>query len=1124
MDFCRKCLTLVVAVSAALAAGAVPSWASAPISRAVRPAGVASTTRVLSLDNQRRVDVNNLNLFVTNFGSWANDLSTGNSGLFYPKGTDKTAIFESGIWFGAKVNGETRTVVSVYGQEYAPGVILRDGEWTNPDEVWDDAKAADYKSYKMARWTNALTRIKDIPADLIVTIGDADKARDTVGLDSAHVARTVPSGNPFYLDPLVHHSWSEYMADAAPRGAPWKLYRLPDPENPGDSLDVPGPDVSGDQMLWCVYNDADPTLHTDAAGNSAPLGLEIRQTTFAFNRQGALGNALFMKFEIIHPRLSAPTDTLYRSTLRDMYVSLWADVDLGGANDDVVGCDTTLSLGYTYNATNNDDIYGGTPPAVGYDFFLGPRTPLGDTLGLTSFNKYINGTDPSATEETYNYMQGLLPTGDLLINPQTGLATTFYNPGDPVTGQGWLDNNAADKRMMLSSGPFEMAPGDTQVVVGAIVLGQGSNRLSSVSGLRFFDTFAQDAFDKDFDLPSPPIQPTVKATVEHGTVSLCWDAASRLNYDQPGYAFEGYNVYQGETVAGPWTLLATYDEVNQIRVIYDEIFDLTTGQTIPFYPTAFGSDAGVRFCHTVTQDAVRGGRLNDATEYYFAVTAYSYNPVGKPKVLETAQAAVRVMPQRPALGTDPATASATEVQYQQKDTSKPPSTEVITVQVVNPGDVTGDIYKVTFEPLDPWFQGQVGIDTATVQYSWTLTDSTTGLPVLTGQINQRGDEDYRVVDGLLVKVFGAYFPVLQSVAYSNVVEDHYRALTGVNWSGNLDNWFYGGGGPAVDFWGNSTRLSPYTQPDSFTTVRLVFTEPRMGQKAYRYTRLELGDESTVGVPGDPAPQGTAYLYGGFHRVGFWAIDAVKGDTLDVAWVERVRTDSTGTIMPDARQLATTDSLWTPDPGDGSDTWREYLFVQKSRYSETDTLPKAVFTAATNPGALRQGILPGLYALWAAYRGAGDPADPLQDRVIDPGDEMVFTWAVPALPNDVYAFNTSKLVRGNAELAKQGMDRIRVVPNPYYNRSRYELSQFNRIVRFINMPERATVRIYSLSGQLIRTLEKTDPTNSVLNWDVQTENRLPVASGVYVYHVDAPGVGTIVGRLVVFMEKERLNTF
>ena len=591
-----------------------------------------------------------------------------------------------------------------------------------------------------------------------------------------------------------------------------------------------------------------------------------------------------------------------------------------------------------------------------------------------------------------------------------------------------------------------------------------------------------------------------------------------MNFNEPDYVFEGYNVYQGATVAGPWKLLATYDEVNQIRLVYDEVFDLTNCFFLPVYPTAFGSDLGVRFTHTVTQDAIRGGRLNDATEYYFAVTAFAYNPVGKPKVLETAQVPVRVIPQRPALGTDPSTASATEVEYLQLDPTKPPSTEVVTVQVVNPADITGDVYKVTFEPLVPPFEGQVGIDTATVLYGWSLTDSTTGVVRLSGQINQRGDEDYRVVDGLQVRVAGAYFPTLQSVAHVNGNEDHYRALTGVNWSGNLDNWFYGGGGPADDFFGGNSSLNPTVQPDSFTSVKMVFTgDPDVGQMGYRYFRLELGDSSAVGEPGGSPPQGRTYAYGGFHRVPFWVIDTVNGDTLDVAWVERMLTDSTGTYMPLADQPASQDSSWTPDPADGASA-REYTFLLKSKYTDT---PKVAYTA---DAAIVDGIMPELYALWAAFRPAGDPADPMQDRVIDPGDELVFTWAVPALPNDVYVFSTSKLVRGDAALAKQGLNRIRVVPNPYYNRSRYELSQFNRVMRFINLPEVATVRIFSLSGQLIRTLHKTDPTNSVLDWDLLTENRLPVASGVYVYHVEAPGVGTIFGRLVVFMEKERLNTF
>ena len=89
------------------------------------------------------------------------------------------------------------------------------------------------------------------------------------------------------------------MAGAVPYGAPWKMYRLPNTDTPaeGDSVDVPGPDVLGDQMLWCVYNDADPDNHTNDAGNSTPLGIEIEQTTFGFDLPGALGNTVFLKFK-----------------------------------------------------------------------------------------------------------------------------------------------------------------------------------------------------------------------------------------------------------------------------------------------------------------------------------------------------------------------------------------------------------------------------------------------------------------------------------------------------------------------------------------------------------------------------------------------------------------------------------------------------------------------------------------------------------------------------------------------------------------------------------------------------------------------------------------------------------
>jgi len=84
MDFHRKCLTWGWPwCHGSDRWRGPPRGAGVPTTRRRCRRAVTSPAQVLSLDNQRRVDVNNLNMFVTNFGSWANDLSSGNSGLFY---------------------------------------------------------------------------------------------------------------------------------------------------------------------------------------------------------------------------------------------------------------------------------------------------------------------------------------------------------------------------------------------------------------------------------------------------------------------------------------------------------------------------------------------------------------------------------------------------------------------------------------------------------------------------------------------------------------------------------------------------------------------------------------------------------------------------------------------------------------------------------------------------------------------------------------------------------------------------------------------------------------------------------------------------------------------------------
>jgi hypothetical protein len=74
------------------------------------------------------------------------------------------------------------------------------------------------------------------------------------------------------------------------------------------------------------------------------------------------------------------------------------------------------------------------------------------------------------------------------------------------------------------------------------------------------------------------------------------------------------------------------------------------------------------------------------------------------------------------------------------------------------------------------------------------------------------------------------------------------------------------------------------------------------------------------------------------------------------------------------------------------------------------------------------------------------------------------------------------------------------------------------------PETWTIRIFNLAGDLVRTLKQEDPTSSVFFWDLLTEKGLPVASGIYIYYIEAEGLGSNFGKMAIFMEEERLPTF
>ncbi|MDG1148592.1 MAG: T9SS type A sorting domain-containing protein, partial [Crocinitomicaceae bacterium] len=86
-----------------------------------------------------------------------------------------------------------------------------------------------------------------------------------------------------------------------------------------------------------------------------------------------------------------------------------------------------------------------------------------------------------------------------------------------------------------------------------------------------------------------------------------------------------------------------------------------------------------------------------------------------------------------------------------------------------------------------------------------------------------------------------------------------------------------------------------------------------------------------------------------------------------------------------------------------------------------------------------------------------------------------------------------------------LDLINVVPNPYYAYSQYERNRLDTRVKITNLPERCTVKIYSTNGKLVRTFKKDNSITSI-DWDLNNHKNIPVAGGVYLIHVDVPGVG------------------
>ncbi|HZW37695.1 MAG TPA: hypothetical protein VFF33_00195 [Ignavibacteriaceae bacterium] len=1002
------------------------------------------------------------------------------------------------------------------------------------------------------------------------------------------------------------------------------------------------PDLIGDETVWCVYFDnVDPALRR--FNSVDPQGIEIRQTVFAFATKSAVGNMIFVRYQIVNTGSVA-------DVLDSVYFGVWADPDLGDPYDDLVGSDTRqdysgynkpdnpegLNSGFVYNDGPDDD-FGSKPPCFLIDFFQGPvsyipgetftdangngvydegvDTPL-DTaynirgqirgvesfpgaknLGMSSFVHYqqsdVQLGDPNTNVEARNYMLGLARLGEQLdpctwrlgtvtpANICTQINNKFWYSGDPVQQIGWLNSVATDQRQMSNTGPFKLEKGKPVTIVAAYVVGRGQDALTSITEAKKNDQIAQIIFDNNF--PSPPPPPPVQITTETGEnfIDLNWNTSQQFTYNAQDtvlgvnktvggfYVTQYLSNVKLNTVEGVENskIIAYYDLADSINNVYVRVANGGQDLAIPVSPLENQLDSVLyadpqtgRIKLRVSQDAFTGGQLVKGKDYYFTVTQWTmnhnaiynrsvYNSTGQLVYdrsfaddyidlgggVEEIETPIVIVTMGKDIYSPNTTANVT-------NHNTGAASGDVNFLVVDKAQLTGNNYQVEF------FKDTQAPVTQLYTPFWRLRNLTTGTVLIDSSKNYDFDTTKfagKAVEGILVKV-KPIVPAIGNAVNSFTWSDNPSALNGLG-------VFYVGqdmpqGRPHPVFGSTNLIRSSAITSDKLRKVEIRFA-PNSG-KAYRYIN---------GVKGTVLSRRNTYVYGGaitstegtplgvqkigegFVDVPFtaWVVDSAYGETrqLAVGFIERANNMFGG--KPDGE--------W--DPGDSVLASGEVIIVFDSDYDPTGqqleytgvgldatvqntvdinkgwTIPATAGATAEQVTTAKSPWFDAMYVVGVQKKG-GDPT------FWSEGDKITIpVTAYPYTDKDTY---TATTLAGGAltDAQKKALfDKVNVFPNPlfaYNPATSYNSGNPDEpFVTFTNLPEQVTVRIFTLSGTLVRTLttaDKSSLTSPFLQWNLLNEDNLRVASGMFLAIVDSPNFGQKVLKFAIIQPQKQIQRF
>lgn len=432
--------------------------------------------------NNGYLDGNNISSVFYYTGVFNQNMQFDNSpGFEWPKGSGHDAIFTTGLTSAAMIQGILHEASVSYHGEYLPGYVK---DTLGIPQVRTDST---FKIYKVKRTDN------------------------TSSHDWQYWARMVPYGAP-YVD--VNHNG---------------VYE--------PSIDTPGIKNAAQTIFMCL-TDGFPERHSIAegfGGGTEPMFAEMHMTAWCYDNPDLM-DVQFIKWDVINKNVYP---------WNGAYFSVVCDPDLGCGDDDFIGCDTSRNLGFCYNSNELDCQgtyrYPDIVPAVG---ILWLRCMGIQNNGLSSFDFFSNPSaggpacerDPNPNiPGAYSYMRGQKIDGSPWLIPPGGdpeHVTKYCYSGDPETGNGWCEkqgtisgsvqncggpgiytgnivtaNTGGDRRFLMNTGSDSrtLMPGDTQKVLIAQLIAQGTDRRNSVTRLKILaDTILANC-SRGFIIGAEPI-------------------------------------------------------------------------------------------------------------------------------------------------------------------------------------------------------------------------------------------------------------------------------------------------------------------------------------------------------------------------------------------------------------------------------------------------------------------------------------------------------------------------------------------------------------------------------------------------------------------------------------------